>query len=143
MQGEINSIGIPPTITLGCNDDFFWSTNLQGIGFGKEIALGSARLTAKYGQPDLSMSVKGQEFPAYDGRVIQGIGLAYATSNRGFCHLRGYTIASEVLGIPVKTELCICSLTKIPVLMSSPESFKNPILGRTPAAEITKSTSMV
>ncbi|MCB2017190.1 MAG: aldehyde ferredoxin oxidoreductase C-terminal domain-containing protein, partial [Hydrogenophaga sp.] len=42
--------------------------------------------------------------PAYDGRVIQGIGLAYATSNRGACHLRGYTIASEVLGIPVKTE---------------------------------------
>jgi aldehyde:ferredoxin oxidoreductase len=50
------------------------------------------------------MSVKGQEFPAYDGRGIQGIGLAYATSNRGACHLRGYTIASEVLGIPVKTD---------------------------------------
>ena len=50
------------------------------------------------------MSVKGQEFPAYDGRAIQGIGLAYATSNRGACHLRGYTIASEVLGIPVKTD---------------------------------------
>ena len=54
--------------------------------------------------PDLSMSSKGQEFPAYDGRAIQGIGLAYATSNRGGCHLRGYTIASEVLGIPVKTD---------------------------------------
>ncbi|MBX3610869.1 MAG: aldehyde ferredoxin oxidoreductase family protein [Hydrogenophaga sp.] len=76
----------------------------KGEGFGKEIGLGSARLTKKYGHPDLSMSVKGQEFPAYDGRVIQGIGLAYATSNRGACHLRGYTIASEVLGIPVKTE---------------------------------------
>jgi aldehyde:ferredoxin oxidoreductase len=76
----------------------------HGVGFGKEIGLGSKRLTAKYGHPDLSMSVKGQEFPAYDGRVVQGIGLAYATSNRGACHLRGYTIASEVLGIPVKTE---------------------------------------
>lgn len=76
----------------------------KGEGFGKEIALGSARLTKKYGHPDLSMSVKGQEFPAYDGRAIQGIGLAYATSNRGACHLRGYTIASEVLGIPVKTD---------------------------------------
>lgn len=75
-----------------------------GTGFGKDIGLGSKRLCAKYGHPDLSMSVKGQEFPAYDGRVIQGIGLAYATSNRGACHLRGYTIASEVLGIPVKTE---------------------------------------
>ncbi len=50
------------------------------------------------------MSVKGQEFPAYDSRGIQGMGLAYATSNRGACHLRGYTVASEVLGIPVKTD---------------------------------------
>ena len=50
------------------------------------------------------MTVKGQEFPAYDGRAIKGIGLAYATSNRGACHLRGYTVASEVLGIPEKTD---------------------------------------
>ena len=50
------------------------------------------------------MSVKGQEFPAYDSRGIQGMGLAYATANRGACHLRGYTVASEVLGIPVKTD---------------------------------------
>jgi len=76
----------------------------RGEGFGKDMGLGSKRLTEKYGHPELSMSVKGQEFPAYDGRVIQGIGLGYATSNRGACHLRGYTIASEVLGIPVKTE---------------------------------------
>jgi aldehyde:ferredoxin oxidoreductase len=76
----------------------------NGVGFGKEIGQGSKRLTAKYGHPELSMSVKGQEFPAYDGRGIQGMGLAYATSNRGACHLRGYTVASEVLGIPVKTD---------------------------------------
>ena len=75
-----------------------------GEGFGKDLALGSARMCAKYGRPDLSMSVKSQEFPAYDGRGIQGIGLGYATSNRGACHLRGYTVASEVLGIPVKTD---------------------------------------
>ena len=50
------------------------------------------------------MSVKGQEFPAYDARGIQGMGLTYATSNRGACHLRSYTVASEVLGIPVKTD---------------------------------------
>ena len=50
------------------------------------------------------MSVKGQEFPAYDPRGIQGMGLTYATSNRGACHLRSYTVASEVLGIPVKTD---------------------------------------
>jgi len=83
---------------------YFAEITAKGEGFGKEIGQGSKRLTAKYGHPELSMSVKGQEFPAYDGRGIQGIGLAYATSNRGACHLRGYTIASEVLGIPVKTD---------------------------------------
>ena len=57
-------------------------------GFGADIAMGSKRLCAKYGHPDLSMSVKGQEFAAYDGRGMQGMGLAYATSNRGACHLR-------------------------------------------------------
>jgi aldehyde:ferredoxin oxidoreductase len=76
----------------------------RGEGFGKEIGLGSKRLCAKYGKPELSMSVKGQEFPAYDGRSLQGMGLAYATSNRGACHLRGYMVAPEVLGIPVKME---------------------------------------
>lgn len=50
------------------------------------------------------MTVKGQEFPAYDARGVQGMGLGYATSNRGACHLRGYTVASEILGIPVKTD---------------------------------------
>jgi aldehyde:ferredoxin oxidoreductase len=83
---------------------FLAEQTVTGQGFGKEIGLGSKRLTAKYGHPDLSMSVKGQEFPAYDSRGIQGMGLAYATSNRGACHLRGYTVASEVLGIPVKTD---------------------------------------
>ncbi|MEY3380565.1 MAG: hypothetical protein RLZZ596_2261 [Pseudomonadota bacterium] len=83
---------------------YFAEVTGKGEGFGKEIGQGSKRLTAKYGHPDLSMSVKGQEFPAYDGRGIQGIGLAYATSNRGACHLRGYTVASEILGIPVKTD---------------------------------------
>ena len=73
-------------------------------GFGKELGMGSARLTAKYGKPDLAMTVKGQEFPAYDPRGIQGMGLGYATANRGACHLRSYTVASEIMGIPVKTD---------------------------------------
>ena len=76
----------------------------KGEGFGKELGLGSKRLCEKYGHPELSMQVKGQEFPAYDPRAIQGMGLGYATSNRGACHLRGYTVASEVLGIPEKTD---------------------------------------
>lgn len=76
----------------------------DGEGFGKIIGLGSYRLAEKYGHPELSMSVKKQEMPAYDGRAIQGIGLEYATSNRGGCHVRGYMISPEVLGIPVKLD---------------------------------------
>ena len=76
----------------------------KGEGFGQEIGLGSKLLCEKYGHPELSMSVKGQEFPAYDSRGIQGMGLTYATSNRGACHLRSYTVASEILGIPEKTD---------------------------------------
>jgi aldehyde:ferredoxin oxidoreductase len=73
-------------------------------GFGVELGQGSARLTAKYGKPELAMTVKGQEFPAYDPRGIQGMGLTYATSNRGACHLRSYTVSSEILGVPEKTD---------------------------------------
>ena len=78
---------------------------VTGEGFAKDLGMGSKRLCDKYKRPELSMTVKSQEFPAYDPRGIQGMGLGYATSNRGACHLRGYTVASEVLGIPVKTEM--------------------------------------
>jgi aldehyde:ferredoxin oxidoreductase len=60
----------------------------KGEGFGKELALGSKRLTAKYGHPDLFMGVRGMEFAGYDSRALQGMGLGYATSNRGACHLK-------------------------------------------------------
>jgi len=109
---ELYEMGVLKTEQLGIESPFgsakalceFAEMTASGKGFGKEIGLGSKRLTEKYGHPELSMSVKGQEFPAYDSRGIQGMGLAYATSNRGACHLRGYTVASEVLGIPVKTD---------------------------------------
>jgi len=109
---ELYEMGVLTKEQLGIEAPFgsaralvhFAEITANGEGFGKEIGEGSARLTKKYGHPDLSMTVKGQEFPAYDSRGIQGMGLAYATSNRGACHLRGYTVASEVLGIPVKTD---------------------------------------
>ena len=47
---------------------------------------------------NLRMTVKGQGIPAYDPRGIKGMGLGYATSNRGACHLRAYTPAAEVIG---------------------------------------------
>ncbi len=75
-----------------------------GEGFGKKLALGSFRLAESYGHADYSMSAKKQEMPAYDPRAVQGIGLNYATSNRGGCHVRGYMTAVEVLGNPLKLD---------------------------------------
>ncbi len=74
----------------------------KGEGFGRELGLGSKLLTAKYGHPDLSMAVKGQEFAAYDGRAMQGMGLGYATSNRGACHLRANPYASDFTTMEIK-----------------------------------------
>jgi aldehyde:ferredoxin oxidoreductase len=73
-------------------------------GFGDALAEGSYRLAEKFGHPEYSMSVKKQEFPAYDGRGVQGMGLQYATSNRGACHVRGYMTSPEILGIPQKLD---------------------------------------
>lgn len=70
------------------------------IPLAKLMAQGSYRLCENYGHPEISMSVKKQEMPAYDARAIQGIGITYATSNRGGCHVRGYMISPEILGLP-------------------------------------------
>ncbi len=57
-------------------------------GFGEILGLGSKLMCEKYGHPELSMTVKGQEFAGYDSRALQGMGLGYATGNRGACHLK-------------------------------------------------------
>jgi aldehyde:ferredoxin oxidoreductase len=93
-------------LKFGSAEALTWAVDVvaTGEGFGADLGMGSKRLCEKYGHPELSMTVKGQEFPAYDPRAIQGMGLGYATANRGACHLRSYTVASEILGIPVKTD---------------------------------------
>ena len=93
-------------LKFGSAEALAWATEVtcRGEGFGLDLGLGSKRLCEKYGHLDLSMTVKGQEFPAYDPRGIQGMGLTYATSNRGACHLRSYTVSSEVMGVPEKTD---------------------------------------
>lgn len=77
---------------------------VEDIGYrrdlGDELAEGSARLAAKFGAPELSMSVKSLEMPAYDSRGMQGQGLLFATSNRGGCHMRGNMLGLEALGLP-------------------------------------------
>lgn len=62
---------------------------------GRDLALGVKRLSAKYATEDLAVESKGMEFPAYEPRGNHGMGLAYATSERGACHLRAFTIFAE------------------------------------------------
>ena len=73
-------------------------------GIGDEMAEGSFRFAARYGHPELSMSAKKLEVPAYDPRGLQGQGLEYATSVRGACHVYGNMVYPEVLGVPVKLD---------------------------------------
>ncbi|MCF8067360.1 MAG: aldehyde ferredoxin oxidoreductase family protein [Desulfobacterales bacterium] len=68
-------------------------------GFGNALAEGSYRLAESYGHPELSMTSKKQEFPSYDPRGGQGFALAYATSNRGGCHIRQEVHCLEFFGI--------------------------------------------
>jgi aldehyde:ferredoxin oxidoreductase len=69
-------------------------------GFGKILTMGSKRLAEKYGHPEYAMHSKGLELPAYDARGFNGMTIAYATSNRGGCHLRAYLIGPEGLATP-------------------------------------------
>ncbi|GAP13106.1 aldehyde:ferredoxin oxidoreductase [Longilinea arvoryzae] len=73
-------------------------------GIGDLLAEGAARIAKQYGHPEMSLTVKGQAIPAYDPRGLKGMGLGYATSNRGACHLRGYSPASELGLIAFKTD---------------------------------------
>ncbi|MBS4014207.1 MAG: aldehyde ferredoxin oxidoreductase family protein [Bacteroidetes bacterium] len=73
-------------------------------GIGKILGMGSKRLAEKYGHPELSMTVKGLEIPAYDPRGLQGMALSYATCNRGGCHLRGYLVGAEAIATPFEID---------------------------------------
>ena len=84
-------------LDFGSAEALCWAAEVTGTatGFGVDIGLGAKRLCERYGHPELSMTVKGQEFPGYDPRAMQGMGLAYATSNRGACHLRASPFADD------------------------------------------------
>ncbi|MEF8855329.1 MAG: aldehyde ferredoxin oxidoreductase family protein [Haloarculaceae archaeon] len=68
------------------------------------LAEGGWRAAKEFGDERMSMTVKGQAIPAYDPRALKGMAIGYATSNRGACHLRGYTPAAELLGVPEKVD---------------------------------------
>jgi aldehyde:ferredoxin oxidoreductase len=67
---------------------------------GNELAEGSYRFAKKYDTLDYAMHVKGMEIPAYDPRGAFGHALNYAVSSRGACHLTGFLVALEILGVP-------------------------------------------
>lgn len=99
-------LGPGPELHFGSSEAILYYTEAMAYrrGLGDKLAEGSLRLARAYGHPELSMSVKGQELPAYDPRGAQGHALGYATSNRGGCHVRAYLISPEILGVPEKLD---------------------------------------
>ena len=79
-------------------------TTIEDIAYrrhqGDAMAEGSRRFAEKYGNPEYAMQVKGMELPAYEPRAMGVQGLAFVTSNRGGCHLRGNMLGPEILGVP-------------------------------------------
>ncbi|NJD52347.1 MAG: aldehyde ferredoxin oxidoreductase [Candidatus Methanoperedens sp.] len=75
----------------------------DNTGIGKELGNGSKAFSNLRGK-DVSMQCKGLELPGYDPRGLLGMALAYATSNRGGCHMRAYMAGPEVLGKPKKVD---------------------------------------
>jgi len=69
-------------------------------GFGNVLADGADAAAKHFGHPEIAMTSKGQGIPAYDPRGMKGMGLGYATSNRGACHLRAYVAAAELGVMP-------------------------------------------
>lgn len=67
-------------------------------GVGNDLAEGVKRLSEKKGGKDFALQAKGMEFPGYDPRGAFGMALAYATSDRGACHQRVWTVRAEMEG---------------------------------------------
>jgi len=84
-------------------------------GFFDVLADGTKLASQKIGKGSeyYAMQVKGLELPAYDPRGAFGIGLNYATANRGACHVSGYTIAAEIIGSPLKVDPLDASEAKV------------------------------
>lgn len=69
-------------------------------GEGEILARGINHLEEAWGI-DYGMHVKGLELPGYHPTRFPGMGLAYATSQRGGCHCRAWTVGDEIFGAPL------------------------------------------
>ena len=92
-------------------------------GFGDDLAEGAARLANKYGDPDAAIHIRNLTLPAYDPRGVKAHALAYATANRGGCHLRAYMISQEILGIPEKFDPFEKNLKKVKATIETQNYF--------------------
>lgn len=99
-DGKIGDSDVEMPLTFGSPEALVRMTEATAYreGFGDELAEGSKLMGEKFKDPDVFMGVKGQEFPAYDPRGFQGMGVAFATCNRGACHLRAWTPGIETSG---------------------------------------------
>jgi aldehyde:ferredoxin oxidoreductase len=91
-------------------------------GFGDVLAEGSYRLAARYGHPEIAVTARKQEFPGYDPRGSQGMGLLYATSNKGASHMEGDLAYSEVFGVPEKIDP-LSTVGKAPLVARFEDAF--------------------
>jgi aldehyde:ferredoxin oxidoreductase len=100
QRGVLTDKDVELPLTFGSGEALVRMTEATAYreGFGNELAEGSKRMGEKFKHPEVFMGVKGQEFPAYDPRGFQGMGVAYATCNRGACHLRAWTPGIETSG---------------------------------------------
>lgn len=98
-KGYTNGAG---TIAWGDGDAMTKAAEMIAYrkGLGDVMANGANAVAEHFGHPELAMTVKGQGIPAYDPRGLKGMGMGYATSNRGACHLRAYTPAAELGVMP-------------------------------------------
>jgi len=82
-------------------------------GIGDLLARGIRVAAGQWGLEEIAVHVKGLEPAGYDPRVLKGVGLGYATSDRGACHLRATFYKPELSGmidpdaIEGKAALCV------------------------------------
>lgn len=68
-------------------------------GLGAVLCKGIRHAAREWDMEDIAIHVKGLEPAGYDPRGLKGMGLAYATSPRGACHLRTTFYKAEVTGM--------------------------------------------
>jgi aldehyde:ferredoxin oxidoreductase len=99
-EGIISQDQVGRSLTFGDADAMVDMIEKMGRreGFGDILAEGSARLAQEFGVPQYSISVKSQELAGWGTRAFKGMGLNYATGNRGACHTKANTMGVELFG---------------------------------------------